>query len=216
MTSEGDSGQRTKVCVLDYGSGNVKSVFNLFAALSETVVSNEPTTMAEATHIVLPGVGAFAASMRRIRDKIPMDALQDQVFGARKPFLGVCVGMQVLADEGNEFGKCDGLGWISGTVDRLDTAGLPLPHIGWNDLSIREQHPLLEGLGAAPDFYYVHSYVFNPADETAVLAKSQFGTEFTAAIRQDNILGVQFHPEKSQRAGIRLARNFLAMPAAPL
>jgi imidazole glycerol-phosphate synthase subunit HisH len=201
----------TRVCVLDYGSGNVRSVFNLFSTLGETIVSNDPEAMAASTHIVLPGVGAFGAAMRRIRERIPMEALNEQVFGARKPFLGVCVGMQVLADEGNEFGRHEGLGWIAGSVDRLDTAGLPLPHIGWNDIHMHADHPLLAGLGEAPDFYYVHSYVFRPADPEAVLATTEFGTEFTAAIRRDNIMGVQFHPEKSQKAGIRLARNFLAM-----
>jgi glutamine amidotransferase len=201
----------TKVCVLDYGSGNVRSVFNLFSTLGDSIVSNDPAVMAEATHIVLPGVGAFGAAMRRIRDRIPMEPLREQVFGAKKPFLGVCVGMQVLADKGHEFGHFEGLGWIPGTVDRLDTAGLPLPHIGWNDVNIRDPHPLLDGLGEAPDFYYVHSYVFRPSDPDTVLATTDFGTRFTAAIRRDNIMGVQFHPEKSQRAGIRLARNFLAM-----
>lgn len=200
-----------KVCVLDYGSGNVKSVSNLFSTLSQTIVSNDPVVMAEATHIVLPGVGAFGAAMRRIRERIRMEPLKEQVFGARKPFLGICVGMQVLADEGHEFGGFEGLGWIPGIVGRLDTAGLPLPHIGWNDLNIRGHHPLLDGLGESPDFYYVHSYVFRPADQDTVLATTDFGTQFTAAIRRDNIMGVQFHPEKSQRAGIRLARNFLAM-----
>ncbi|MEJ7775859.1 MAG: imidazole glycerol phosphate synthase subunit HisH [Sphingomicrobium sp.] len=199
----------TKVCVLDYGSGNLKSVFNLFSALGETVVSNDPSAMQDATHIVLPGVGAFGSAMRRIRELIPMEALTEQVFGAGKPFLGVCVGMQVLANKGHEFGEFDGLGWIPGFVDRLDTAGLPLPHIGWNDLALLGAHPLLAGLGEAPDFYYVHSYAFHPTDPDTVLATTSFGNEFAAAIAKDNVMGVQFHPEKSQRAGIRLARNFL-------
>lgn len=205
----------TKVCVLDYGSGNVKSVFNLFSTACETVISNDPAVMEEATHIVLPGVGAFGASMRRIRERIPMEPLRDQVFGAKKPFLGVCVGMQVLADEGHEFGRHEGFGWISGIVDKLDTAGLPLPHIGWNNVDIAAPHPLLQGLGEAPDFYYVHSYAFRPADPSCVLATTDFGSQFTAAISRDNIMGVQFHPEKSQRAGIRLVRNFLAMSPGP-
>lgn len=201
----------TKVCVLDYGSGNVKSVFNLFSTLSETVVSNDPAVMEMASHIVLPGVGAFGAAMRRIRERIPLNSLQEQVFGAKKPFLGVCVGMQVLAEQGQEFGEHQGLGWIPGSVDRLDTKGLPLPHIGWNNLEFSAEHPLFDGLGESPDFYYVHSYAFRPVDPASVLATTTFGTQFSAAIRRDNIFGVQFHPEKSQRAGIRLARNFLSM-----
>lgn len=201
----------TKVCVLDYGSGNVKSVFNLLSSIVDTEVSNDPAVMDAATHIVLPGVGAFGAAMRRIRQTIPIPVLERIVLEEKKPFLGVCVGMQVLADRGTEFGEHEGLGWIAGSVDKLDPGTLPLPHIGWNNIQLRTPHPLLNGLENDPDFYYVHSFVFHAKDPDAIVATTDFGETFAAVVQRDNICGVQFHPEKSQRAGIRLARNFLEM-----
>lgn len=202
----------TKVCILDYGSGNVGSVFNLFTSLcEEAIVSNAPADLADASHVVLPGVGAFGASMRKIKERLPLDALARAVFQSGKPFLGVCVGMQVLADRGTEFGEHEGLGWLGGSVDRLETGTLPLPHIGWNNISPTTDHALFDGLGPDPDFYYVHSYVFNAADPSTIVATTDFGQTFAAAVCRDNIIGVQFHPEKSQRAGRRLASNFLGL-----
>jgi glutamine amidotransferase len=199
------------VCILDYGSGNVKSVYNLFTALAgKVVISNDPADIEAASHIVLPGVGAFAAAMRRIRERLPLDVLERVVLQEGKPFLGICVGMQVLAERGLEFGETPGLGWIAGTVRQLRTGGLPLPHIGWNDIAAKDD-PLLDGLGQAPDFYYVHSYMFEAADPGQVLATTEYGEQITGVIRRGNVYGVQFHPEKSQRAGMRLAKNFLAI-----
>jgi glutamine amidotransferase len=201
----------SSVCILDYGSGNVRSVYNLFSSLTEQVkVSNEPADIDDASHLVLPGVGAFGASMRKINDRIPLDRVERSV-AAGKPLLGICVGMQVLADVGTEFGDHQGLGWIPGKVERLDSGDLPLPHVGWNDISVLREDPLLDGLGNAADFYYVHSYAFRPANDGHVLATTEFGETFTAAVRKDQLYGVQFHPEKSQHAGIRLVRNFLAI-----
>ncbi len=199
------------VCILDYGSGNVKSVYNLFAALADKVViSNEPADIEAATHLVLPGVGAFAAAMRRIRERLPLDVLERVVLKQGKPFLGICVGMQVLAERGLEFGETPGLGWIGGCVRQLRPGELPLPHIGWNDIAVKPD-PLLAGLGPAPDFYYLHSYVFDAANPDEVLATTEYGEQVTGVIRHNNVYGVQFHPEKSQRAGMRLAKNFLAI-----
>lgn len=201
-----------KVCILDYGSGNVKSVYNLFSSIADDVsVSNDPATVDGASHVVLPGVGAFGASMRKINERLPLETLEKSVRQAGKPFLGICVGMQVLADTGTEFGEHAGLGWIGGVVRKLDTKGSPLPHIGWNNVERERECPLFDGLGDDPDFYYVHSFAFDAADETTVMARTEFGSRFTAMVRRDNIFGVQFHPEKSQRAGIRLAKNFLAL-----
>lgn len=199
----------TAVCVLDYGSGNVRSVFNLFSAVTETVkVSNEPADIRDASHLVLPGVGAFGAAMRKIRDRIPLDVVKSQV-DAGKPLLGICVGMQVMAEIGTEFGEHPGLGWIPGRVDRLEPGDLPLPHVGWNDIAARREHPLLAGLDQSPDFYFVHSYAFRPGREGDVVATTEFGETFTSIVAKDQLLGVQFHPEKSQKAGMRLVRNFL-------
>lgn len=202
----------SSVCVLDYGSGNVRSVYNLFSSICDSVtISNEPSAIRDASHVVLPGVGAFAAAMRRIRERLSVDVLESEVRGGGKPFLGVCVGMQVLADAGSEFGEHAGLGWISGRVDKLEVGELPLPHIGWNNIQPKRSHPLLKGLEEEADFYYVHSYTFRTNEPEAVLATTEFGEKFAAVIAHDNILGVQFHPEKSQKAGLRLATNFLTL-----
>lgn len=202
-----------RICILDYGSGNVKSVYNLFSEVSGNVtVSNAPADIEAASHIVLPGVGAFGAAMRRIGETLPLDVLERVVREQGKPFLGICVGMQVLADTGHEFGETPGLGWIGGTVRQLQPGAFPLPHIGWNNIDIRQPSPLLEGLDHAPDFYYVHSFAFDAADPADVLATTDYGQQFTGVVGRGNIYGVQFHPEKSQRAGMRLVKNFLAIP----
>ena len=201
-----------RVCILDYGSGNVKSVFNLFSTLAGQVqVSNAPADIEAASHIVLPGVGAFAAAMRRIHETLPLDVLERVVRQQGRPFLGICVGMQVLADVGHEFGETPGLGWIPGQVRQLDAGPHPLPHIGWNNIDLARPSALLAGLEDAPDFYYVHSYAFEAREPADVLATTEYGARFSAAVSRDNVYGVQFHPEKSQRAGMRLVNNFLAL-----
>lgn len=199
------------VCILDYGSGNVKSVFNLLSTLTDDVViSNEPAEIANALHIVLPGVGAFGTAMRKIRETLPMDALEQAVLIEKKPFLGICVGMQVMASRGVEFGEHAGLGWIAGSVEKLDVNDLPLPHVGWNNVICKQVSPLLKGLEDNPDFYFVHSFVFNLANPRHMLASTHYGEEFCSVIQYENLFGVQFHPEKSQRTGIKLMKNFLS------
>lgn len=201
----------SRVCILDYGSGNVRSVANLFATLADTQVSNDPAAIADATHLVLPGVGAYGAAMARIQRTLPMEAVREAVFAQGKPFLGICVGMQVLSDEGMEFGATDGLGWIPGRVERLEASGLPLPHVGWNDIREERSHPLLNGLESTPDFYFVHSYAFQVSEPGDVIATVEYGSRFAAVVGRENVLGVQFHPEKSQRAGAQLLKNFLEL-----
>lgn len=203
-----------QVCILDFSSGNVGSVANLFRTLvGDVAVSNDPSVMKAATHIVLPGVGSFGAAMERIREHIPMDVLKREIFESRKPFLGICVGLQVLADKGLEFGEHRGLGWIPGVVKRMDAGSLPLPHIGWNDISICRDSPILSGLPTHSDFYFVHSYVFVPMLPSDVLATCTYGVEFPCVIGRGNIFGVQFHPEKSQKTGRLVIENFLRMRA---
>ena len=202
----------SSVCILDYGSGNVKSVFNLFFAIAEhVVISNDPGEIRRATHVVLPGVGAFSAAIRKIYATLPMKVLEQVILIEKKPFLGICVGMQVMANRGMEFGECAGLGWITGSVEKLDSKGLPLPHIGWNNIACKQTSPLLTGLENEPDFYFVHSYAFKPENKSHELATTKYGEEFCCAIQKDNIYGVQFHPEKSQRTGLKLAKNFLSL-----
>jgi imidazole glycerol-phosphate synthase subunit HisH len=211
MTSTMDPQAPHRVCILDYGSGNVRSVFNLLCTISPQVdISNDPEAIRSATHLILPGVGAFGAAMKRIRAQIPLDVVEDEVLRQRKPFLGICVGFQVLADKGHEFGEHDGLGWLGGSVDRLESGDLPVPHVGWNSVEVDgESSGLLDGIQAGEDFYFVHSFVFRPSRQSDVVSTTDYGETFASAASRDNIHGVQFHPEKSQRAGRRLIENFL-------
>jgi len=202
----------SRLCILDYGSGNVRSVYNLFASCAaDIVVSNKPADILNASHLVLPGVGAFGAVVQKMDRALPMDVLKRAVLTDGKPFLGICIGMHVLADRGTEFGDHKGLGWIPGTVDRLNHGQFPLPHIGWNSITCDRPTPLVTGLEQEPDFYFVHAYTFHVHDPGHVVATTEYGERFCSVLQRDNLCGVQFHPEKSQRAGIKLARNFLLM-----
>lgn len=201
---------KSDVCILDYGSGNIKSVFNLLSALVASVkISNSEEDIINATHLVLPGVGAFGVAMEKIRRMIPVDLLENEVLSKNKPFLGICVGMQVLADKGYEHGEYDGLGWIAGEITRLEAGRNPLPHIGWNNLEIKKISPILDGIDNKYDFYFLHSYAFRPEEENSVVAKTEYGENFVSVIQQNNIFGTQFHPEKSQNTGKLLINNFL-------
>jgi imidazole glycerol-phosphate synthase subunit HisH len=200
-----------RVCVLDYGSGNVRSVANLLEYLRvEHVVSNSEAAIGHATHLVLPGVGAFGAAMDLIRSRIPLAAVQAAVHAQGKPFLGICVGMQVLAQSGEEFGNHQGLGWIPGRVRRFPDYGLPIPHVGWNEVRTTGAAALL-GEYQTMDFYFVHSFVFEATNDANVVGTTTYGETFPSIVRRDNIVGVQFHPEKSQKAGMLLFANFLRL-----
>jgi len=201
--------------IVDYGSGNVYSVHNAFHAAGLDVrVSNDPADIAGASHVVLPGVGSFGAAMEKLRERELIAPLTRAVIEERKPFLGICVGMQVLGSVGTEFGNHPGLGWIPGAVDKIDTSasGLRLPHVGWNTIDANDAaSPLLHGLDTRATFYYVHTYQLLPEDASTVTATSAYGVPVTAMVTRGNIFGVQFHPEKSQGAGIRLLQNFAAV-----
>ena len=200
------------VCILDYGSGNVRSVENIISYLGYDVnVSNDKERIREASHLILPGVGAFGSAMKQIREKIPLMVLEDSVFGQKKPILGICVGMQVFSDLGHEHGQHAGLGWIPGEVMRIDSNGLPLPHMGWNDIDLIVEAPLFKRLGEHRNFYFVHSYAFMPENSEVVSSQVDYGSKFCASIQSENIFGVQFHPEKSQKAGQLLFQNFLSL-----
>lgn len=200
-----------RVCILDYGSGNVKSVFNLLSLITPTVqVSNDIDVIQSATHLILPGVGAFGAAMTRIRATIPLAEVHEAVFSRGIPFLGICVGFQVLADVGLEFGEHEGLGWLGGTVSSLETGSLPLPHIGWNSAETVRESVILQGVRPDEDFYFVHSFAMRPALPSDIVAETDYGERFVSVASRGNVHGVQFHPEKSQRAGRRLVENFLA------
>ncbi len=203
-----------KVCILDYGSGNTGSVLNIFRWLGdqlpiESQISNQPRDIQAATHLVLPGVGAFKSAMEKIKQLIPLPVLKEQVMTKKVPFLGICVGMQALADVGYEFGEHQGLGWITGQVSKLPTKTLPLPHVGWNNIILKRPSPLTVGFDDSSDFYFVHSYAFECQNKDQIVATTDYDGEFTSIIQSQNIFGVQFHPEKSQQAGQLLLKNFL-------
>ncbi len=208
------------VAIIDYGSGNLRSAAKAFErAIADhglglaVAVTSDPAVVARASHIVLPGVGAFAdcrAGLAAVPGMI--DALERAVIGAGRPFLGICVGMQLMAERGFEHGTHAGLGWIAGDVTLLTAAGqgLKVPHMGWNELILhRPGHPVLAGLGAGAHAYFVHSYALRPRDPALVLASCDYGEDVPAIVGRDNLIGTQFHPEKSQRTGLRLIGNFV-------
>jgi glutamine amidotransferase len=207
------------VALIDYGSGNLRSAEKALARAArerstghEIVVTADPAAIVCADRIVLPGVGAFADCMHGLA-AIPgmIDALSDAVLARGVPFLGICVGMQLLATVGREFGDHPGLGWIEGEVVKLTPSDpdLKIPQIGWNELSVAQPHPLFTGIGPDAHAYFVHSYAMRTDDPAQVLATSDYGGPFTAAAGRDNIAGTQFHPEKSQAVGLTLLGNFL-------
>jgi glutamine amidotransferase len=209
-----------RVALIDYGSGNLRSAEKaLFEAArrtgsdAEIRTTADPDYVAAADRLVLPGVGAFAACMDALEARPGLiEAMTEAVRGRGAPFLGVCVGMQLLATRGLEFGERRGLDWIGGEVRRLEPTEreAKVPHMGWNTLAIERPHPLFAG--AAPDthMYFTHSYAFHPDAPEAVLASTDHAGRFAVAVASGNVAGVQFHPEKSQAAGLALIGRFLA------
>ena len=210
------------VAIVDYGSGNLHSAAKAFeraardAGASETiVVTRDPDAVASADRVVLPGVGAFADCRRGLEAIDGMIAALDEAVNKRgRPFFGICVGMQLLAERGREYEVADGLGWIAGEVDRIAPRDptLKIPHMGWNTLDVARPHKLLEGLTLGPqgrNAYFVHSYELRPSQRADLVAEADYGGAVTAIVARDNIFGTQFHPEKSQRFGLALIANFL-------
>lgn len=207
-----------EVALIDYGSGNVHSAQRALEVAADMAgvrcrieLTGEPERVARADRVVLPGVGHFADCMAALRARAGLiEAMERAVLKREVPFLGICVGMQLMADFGAEDGNTRGLGWIHGAVLPIDPGpGLAVPHMGWNALEIRVQHPLLANLGDDPHAYFVHSYAFSPEDETQIVAAATYGRPLTAAIARANLFGTQFHPEKSQQVGLRLLASFL-------
>ena len=198
----------TSCCLIDYGSGNVHSARKALAhAGAQVALSGDPEAIARADRLVLPGVGAFASCMARLRAADGVVEAIGAFVRTGRPFLGVCVGMQLMADEGEEHGPTRGLGLIAGRVARLDTQGLPSPHMGWNDVRARgPRHPVLPKDG---DAYFVHSYAYAPDSPSVVAATADYPAAFPAMIAQDALVGTQFHPEKSQGFGLDLLSRFV-------
>jgi glutamine amidotransferase len=199
-----------RIALVDYGAGNLRSVHNalIAAGASGVVVTDDPAQIRAADRIVLPGVGAFAACRNALATLPGMiDALEETAIRGGRPFLGICVGMQLMADAGEEHGRHAGLGWIGGTVRLLEPAdpALKVPHMGWNDVAPAGAHPLV----LPGEAYFLHSYAFDVADPAERIAATDHGGAVTAAIGRDNLIGVQFHPEKSQAYGLAFLNRFL-------
>ena len=210
------------VAIVDYGSGNLHSAAKAFERAARESghdqpidVTSDPAKVARADRVVLPGVGAFG-DCRRGLDEIPgmIEALNETVHKRGRPFFGSCVGMQLMADVGREHGTTPGLGWIPGEVDRIapSDANLKIPHMGWNTLNMRKPHALLDEIPLGADglhAYFVHSYELKAAHASDLVAQADYGGPLTAIVGRDNMVGTQFHPEKSQKLGLRLIANFL-------
>ena len=210
------------VAIVDYGSGNLHSAAKAFERAAREsghdqpiIVTSDPDVVVRADRIVLPGVGAFA-DCRHGLDTITgmVDALNTRVRQQGRPFLGICVGMQLMAERGREFEVTEGLGWIAGEVDRIlpTDPTLKIPHMGWNTLNVAKPHPLLRDIAVGADglhAYFVHSYHLKISERSDLIAEAEYGGAVTAIVGRDTMVGTQFHPEKSQRLGLKLIANFL-------
>lgn len=199
------------IAIIDYDMGNKHSVFNAFDYLGiDAVVTRDAEVIKQADRIVLPGVGAFGQSMENLRDMGLEAVLREAVFHDKKPFMGICLGMQVLAQVGLEKGTFKGLGWIEGTVRFLGDRCAPLkvPHVGWNEIVPSPDIPMFKGLRKDKNFYFVHSYYFDVEHEEQVAATCEYGFSFPCAVLKDNVFATQFHPEKSQKNGLIVLENF--------
>ena len=206
-----------RAALIDYGSGNLASAAKALARAAaatghDIVTTADPDVVLDAERIVLPGVGAFADCMKGL-SAVPgmVEVLRERVLKDGAPFLGICVGMQLLVTVGREFGDHAGLGWIAGEVVKITPgdAALKIPHMGWNQLKILRPHALLDGIGDGAHAYFVHSFQLKPALEEDLVATTDYGGPLTAMVGEGNIAGTQFHPEKSQATGVRLLENFL-------
>lgn len=201
-----------KVAVIDYESGNLTSVCNALEFIHcEYTLTRDRKQLASATHLILPGVGSYKGTMEALAKFDLVSLLSDLVMDGGRYFLGICVGMQILSKKGDEFGETSGLGWIDGITNSLDVKpfGLSLPHVGWNEISGNLQNSkLLSGLKEDPVFYFVHSFSLRATEENSFTGYTHYGEQFVSMVEKDNIFGVQFHPEKSQQAGLQLLRTF--------
>jgi glutamine amidotransferase len=202
------------IAIVDYGSGNVRAIGNIYDSLKVPYsVISQPSELPKFDRVILPGVGAFDETMRMLNESGFRAELDHAALIAKKPILGICVGMQILA-EGSEEGELAGLSWIPGRVKKFDKNTIPnkpkLPHLGWNSISLSD-HPIFEEVDMDQGFYFIHSYYFECENPANILVKSQYGIEFASAVVKDNIIGTQFHPEKSHRNGIQLLKNFASL-----
>nr|BFD31195.1 imidazole glycerol phosphate synthase subunit HisH [Pigmentibacter ruber] len=200
------------IAIVDYEIGNVLSVARAVEVCGFTpIITKNHQELKEATHIILPGVGSFYEGMNKLKENNLIDILNYLVIEKQTPFLGICLGMQLLADIGYEQQECKGLGWIQGEISLIPASKylLPLPHVGWNNVAFKKSLELFQGIKENSDFYFVHSFYFNTKNENNILATVHYGEEIPVIVNNKNIYGMQFHPEKSQKVGLKLLNNFL-------
>ncbi len=198
--------------IVNYGSGNVHAIANIYNQLNiPYVISSEQSVLSNATHLILPGVGAFDETMSILNSSGLKLFLDEMVLERKKPILGICVGMQLLS-EGSEEGNLKGFGWIKGRVKRFDEKLLSqkpyLPHLGWNTVELKKPHQIFDGVDYEIGFYFLHSYYFDTTNQDDILGTTEYGQSFTSTVNKENIFGMQFHPEKSHKNGIVLFKNF--------
>ena len=208
---------KKNITIIDYGSGNILSAKQSFARVIKTenidadvCISDKPETIKNSTHIVLPGQGAFETCINGLKE-IPgmIDELNDFVVTKKKPFFGICVGMQLLANNSLENGDHKGLGWIDGTIEKLPSRNLKMPHMGWNSISVLNKN--LKIIPKETDYYFVHSYYFNCKNKENILAQTNYGIDFPSIVNKENIYGLQFHPEKSSIQGLDIIKSFIKL-----
>ncbi len=210
---------KKKVAIVDYGLGNILSAQQSFKKVIhenelniEVIITNQTKDIDSASHIVLPGQGAFASCMHGLKSITGMvNILKENVINCKKPFLGICVGMQLLADISYENGEHYGLGWIKGSIEKLKVNNLKLPHMGWNNVKIINNSLKMKFPNENKDFYFVHSYFFNCKESVNIIGSSHYGSTFASIVGQENIYGVQFHPEKSSEQGLQLIKDFVLL-----
>jgi glutamine amidotransferase len=197
------------IAIVDYEMGNLRSVQKAFERVGHSAtITSDPAVLADATKIVLPGVGAFRDAIAALRDRKLVDPIRTAIESG-KPFLGICLGLQMLFDKGYEDGEHEGLGIIPGEVVRFKVpAEFKVPHMGWNQIRFRKRSPIFEGVDEGAHFYFVHSYYVVPRESDVIATETEYATPFTSSIWRDRLFAVQFHPEKSQAAGLRVLKNF--------
>lgn len=199
------------IAIIDYHMGNLRSVEKAFQKIgARVVITNACRVIKRADKIVLPGVGAFKEGMENLKKLSLIDPLTEEVMGNRKPFLGICLGMQLLGAKSYEMEQTPGLNWIKGDVVKFDVKNVKVPHVGWNNISFTNTNLLFQNIPNQMDFYFLHSYYFKPEPEYTT-SLTNYGTEFASSVNKDNIFGCQFHPEKSQRFGLEILKNFVSL-----
>ena len=200
------------IAIIDYGMGNLRSVQKAFEKIGvKATITNDKKEIQNASKIILPGVGAFKDAMANLNELELISILNEEVLEKKKPFLGICLGMQLVAKTSEEFGLTNGLGWIDAKIVRFPKSELKVPHVGWNDINFTKESLLFENIPNNKDFYFVHSYYFDNQDKECVIATCKYGIDFTCSIQKENIFSTQFHPEKSQTYGLQILKNFASL-----